>query len=71
MISNIEFFDYFSGFISIADQMLDYINNQMLVFMICGYEDCKETVKDQQWVFDGDTNVSIEMLYDIENKRWK
>jgi len=43
----------------------------MLVFMICGYKDCKETVKDQQWVFDGDINVSIEMIYDIENKRWK
>ncbi len=71
MIENIEFFDYFSSFFSLAHQIIEYINNQMLVFMISGYCDCAEGVERQQWKYSNEKILTINDVYDIDNQVWK
>lgn len=64
-------FNYFSSFISLSNQMLDYIDNQILVFIHCGVEHCTTDALSQKWIFEGEDSVSVGELYDVDLKTWK
>lgn len=64
-------FDYYTSFITLSKQMLDYLDNQILTFMHYGAEHCTQSALSQKWNFEEDAPISVDELYDSNLKIWK
>ncbi len=66
-------FDYNHGFISLSNQILDFINDQILVFLQAIIENGKIELKDiehDKCVWRDNQMISLDEVYDFYNKEW-